>query len=44
VGVRIVVEKLDGVDKRRADDRIAADADAGGLADAELLSIDGTAS
>src|SRR6267142_2368201 len=36
VRVRIVVEKLDGVEERRADDGIAADADAGGLADAEF--------
>src|SRR5215467_10468610 len=35
VGVGIVVEKLDGIEKRRADDGIAADADASGLADAE---------
>src|SRR5881392_1090293 len=39
VGVRIIVEKLDGVEKRRADDGIAPDADAGGLADAELRQL-----
>ena len=32
----IVVEQANGVEKRRADDGIAADADAGGLADTEL--------
>src|SRR5260370_15802980 len=32
----IIVEKLNGVEKRRADDGVAADADAGGLANAEL--------
>jgi len=37
VRVRIVVEKLNGVEERSADDGIAADADAGGLADAELV-------
>src|SRR5215510_8488725 len=35
VGVGIVIEQFDGVALRRADDRIAADADAGRLADAE---------
>src|SRR5260370_32784830 len=37
-GVRlwIIVEKLDGVEERRADDGVAADADAGGLANAEF--------
>src|SRR5216684_4984108 len=39
VRVRIVVEKLDGVEKRGADDGIATDADAGGLADAELRQL-----
>src|SRR5882724_7536559 len=39
VGVRIIVEKLDGIEKRSADDGIAADADAGGLADAELRQL-----
>src|SRR5215467_1252723 len=34
VGVGVVVEQFDGVALRRADDRIAADADAGRLADA----------
>lgn len=33
VGIRVVVEQLDGVFLRRADNRIAADANAGGLAD-----------
>jgi hypothetical protein len=37
VGVRIFVEQPDGVHEIRADDRVAADADAGGLADAELV-------
>jgi hypothetical protein len=36
-GIR--VEQFDGVEKRGADDRIAADADAGGLADAELRKL-----
>src|SRR5438132_4482975 len=39
VGVRIVVEKLDGVEERGADDGIAANADAGGLANAELRQL-----
>src|SRR5712664_116282 len=39
VRVRIVVEKLDGVEERRTDDGIAADANAGGLADAELRQL-----
>ena len=39
VRVGIVVEELDGVEKCGADDRIAADADAGGLADAELRQL-----
>src|SRR5437660_302570 len=39
VRVRIVVEKLDGVEKCRANDGIAADADARGLADAELRQL-----
>src|SRR5881392_1476746 len=39
VGVRIIVEKLDGVQERGADDGITADADAGGLADAELRQL-----
>ena len=34
VRVRIVVEQLDDIEVRRAVDRVAADADAGGLADA----------
>src|SRR6266478_5195126 len=39
VCVRILVEKLDGVEERRADDRIPTDADARGLADAELRQL-----
>ena len=39
VRVRVVVEELDGVDEVGADDRVAADADAGGLADAELRQL-----
>src|SRR5437667_11005802 len=39
VRVRIVVEKLDGVEKCRANDGIAADANARGLADAELRQL-----
>jgi len=39
VGVRIIVEKLDGIEKRSADYGIAADADAGGLADSELRQL-----
>src|SRR5713101_3969331 len=39
VRVRIAVEKLNSVEKRRADDGIAADADAGGLADAKLRQL-----
>src|SRR5204863_389049 len=35
----IIVEKLDGVQERGADDGITADADAGGLADAELRQL-----
>ena len=35
VGVRILVEQVERVDEVGADDRIAADADAGRLADAE---------
>ena len=35
VGVRVVVEELEHVDEVRAVDRVAADADAGRLADAE---------
>ena len=42
IGIRI--EKLDGIEKRGADDRIAADADAGGLADARASSSCPTAS
>ena len=40
-GVRfgIFVEQADRIEERRADNRIAADADAGGLADAELASV-----
>jgi len=34
-----LLKKLDGVEERRADDGIAADADAGGLADAELRQL-----
>src|SRR2546422_923438 len=34
-GPRVVVEQAQGVRMVRADDRVAADADAGGLADAE---------
>src|SRR5690348_16731141 len=33
--IGIVVKKLDGIEEGRADDGVAADADAGGLADAE---------
>src|SRR5216684_3305644 len=36
VRVRVVVEKLDGVEEGRADNGVAADADAGGLADAQF--------
>src|SRR4029450_3567810 len=36
VGSRVVLEEAQGVDESRADDRIAADADARRLADAEL--------
>src|SRR6266852_741188 len=36
VSVGIFVEHFDGIEKRRADDGIAADADASGLADAEF--------
>src|SRR2546429_5370819 len=39
VRVRIVGEKLDGVEKCRANDGIAADANARGLADAELRQL-----
>src|SRR6266478_2553921 len=39
VRVRIIVEEPDGVEERRADDGITADADAGGLADAELRQL-----
>src|SRR5712692_3360595 len=39
VRVRIIVEKLDGIEERCADDGIAADADAGGLADGELRQL-----
>ena len=37
--VRIFVEELDRIDEGGADDRIAADADAGRLADAELRQL-----
>src|SRR6266481_8185729 len=36
VGLGIIVEKLDGVEERGADDGIAANTDAGGLANAEF--------
>src|SRR2546423_7917082 len=39
VRVRIGVEKPDGVEECRTDDGIAADADAGGLADAKLRQL-----
>src|SRR6266853_1471141 len=39
VGVRIIVEKLNGVEERGADNGIAADADASRLADAELRQL-----
>src|SRR5208282_4084087 len=38
-GVRIIVEELDGVEKGGANDGIATDADASGLADAELREL-----
>src|ERR1700676_1226811 len=39
VGVGVVVEHADGVEERRADDRVATDADASGLADAEARQL-----
>ncbi len=35
----IVVEKFNGIEERRADDWVATDADAGGLADAEAREL-----
>src|SRR5208282_5025740 len=39
VGVRVGIEELDGIEKRRSDDRVATDADAGGLADAKVRQL-----
>ncbi len=39
VRVGVIVEKANGIEERRADDGIAADADAGGLADAEMREL-----
>ena len=39
VGVRVVLEHQEGVDEARPVDRVAADADAGALADAEVREL-----
>src|SRR5215470_5461393 len=39
VRISVIAEKLDGFEKRGADDRITADTDTGGLADAEASEL-----
>src|SRR6202023_2204341 len=41
VRVGIIVEEAHGVEERSADDRVAADTDAGGLTDAEVWKLIG---